>query len=390
MLITRRSAGLAALTCCGLARPALAAGTLAVVVEAEFGHPTSTSAQAIALGIELAIEALNRTGPTGTRFELRRSDNAGVAAMAVDNFIDAARDPSVIAVFGGKFSPVQIELVKPAQELGLLLLDPWGSADAIIDHGDRPSWTFRLSLKDAWAAPAFLEEARRRHGATALGLLAPSTAWGRSNEAALVAATRTQGARLVGSRWYGWGEPSLIGRYRELRAAGAACIILVANEVEGALLVRELASLPAAERLPILCHWGITGGQFVQLAGPALREVELSVIQTFTFHGNARPRAVALREACLRQLPPAAGGRIEAPVGIAQAHDLMHLLGLAVDRVGRADRAAIRAALEQLPPWDGAVRDYAPAFTPERHEALGPENIFFARYAPDGDLLPAG
>ncbi len=392
MLITRRTlaqgaAGLAATALAAPAIRAVAAEPLVVVVEAEFGHPTSTSAQAIALGIDVAIDELNAARPGKPPFVLRRSDNAGVAAMAVDNFADAARDPSVIAVFGGKFSPVQIELVRPAHELGLLLLNPWGSADPITDHGRVPSWTFRLSLKDAWAAPAFVREARRRHAATALGILAPSTAWGRSNEAALVAATTATDTRLVDSRWYSWGTRSLVDRYQELRNAGAQAIVMVANEVEGALLVREVAALPAAERLPILCHWGVTGGQFIRLAGDALSQVDFSVVQTFSFHGNPRPAAIALREACSARLRPEAQGRIEAPVGVAHAYDLMHLLALAADRVGGPDRPAIRSALESLPPFAGAVRDYNPAFTPTRHDALGPENVFFARYTKDGDLM---
>lgn len=384
MLISRRAAMFGSLAA---AAPAMAADPMVVVVEAEFGHSTSTSAQAVALGVGIAIEELNRDRAGRRPFALRRSDNAAVSAMAVDNFAEAAADPSVIAVFGGKFSPVMIELVRPAHDQKLVLLSPWASADAITDHGRNPSWTFRLSLKDAWAAPAFLNEARTRYGAEAVGLMAPSTAWGRSNEAALLNAAAVSNASVVATRWYSWGERSLIGRYQELRRAGAKVIVMVANEVEGAILVREVAALPPGERLPILCHWGVTGGYFPRMVGAALRNVDFSVIQTFTFHGNTRPAAVALRKACEARLPPDAMGRIEAPVGVGHAYDLMHLVALATDRAG-ADRPGIRTALEDLPPFEGAVRDYRPAFTRTRHDALGPDNIFFATYAPNGELLP--
>lgn len=386
MPISRRLAVLGSFAACAAGR-AEAADPMVVVVEAEFGHSTSTSAQAVALGVGIAIEELNRERGGRRRFKLRRSDNAAVSAMAVDNFAEAAADPSVIAVFGGKFSPVMIELVRPAHEQKLVLLSPWASADAITDHGRDPSWTFRLSLKDAWAGPAFLREARNRYNATAVGLLAPSTAWGRSNEAALLGAASAANASVVATRWYSWGERSLIGRYHELRQAGAKVIVMVANEVEGAVLVREVGALPRAERLPILCHWGVTGGYFPRMVGSVLREVDFSVIQTFTFHGNTRPAAVALRKACEARLPPDANGRIEAPVGVGHSYDLMHLLALAVDQ-GGAERTSIRSALEDLPPFAGAVRDYHPAFTRTRHDALGPDNVFFATYTADGELLP--
>lgn len=364
---------------------------LVLLIEAEFSHPTSTSAQAVELGVSIALDEINAVRPRAKpRLTLRRSDNAGISAIARDNFLDAARDPNVIAVFGGKFSPVQIELVPVAQDAGLMLLNPWGSADAITDngHGGVPDWVYRLSLKDAWAAPAFLAFARRQHGAAEIGVLAPTTAWGRSNDHAIAAAAGASGGRIVGTRWYSWGERSLVGHYQALRQAGAKAIVLVANEIEASVLVQEVAALPSRDRLPIVSHWGITGGRFASLAGPALREVDLSVIQTFTFHGNTRPRAVSLHAECLRRLPAAARGRVESPVGVAHAYDLTHLLALAVDNAGDTARASIRREMERLPPFSGAVRDYAPAFTPTRHDALSPEQIFFARYTEDGDLVP--
>ena len=56
--------------------------------------------------------------------------------------------PDLVAVFGGKYSPIYVECLPVAHELRMLLMDPWGSADQITDHGFRPSFSFRLSLKD--------------------------------------------------------------------------------------------------------------------------------------------------------------------------------------------------------------------------------------------------
>jgi branched-chain amino acid transport system substrate-binding protein len=48
----------------------------------------------------------------------------------------------------------------------------------------------------------------------------------------------------------------------------------------------------------------------------------------------------------------------------------------------------VRQALERLAPFDGAVRRYAPAFTPERHDALGPQQVLFVRVERTGALVP--
>ena len=119
--------------------PVLAEQKAVIQIDAEFGHPTSTSAQAIELGARLAVRDIERAGLLkDIKLEIRTSDNRGISAIGVDNFLDAARDPSVIAVMGGKFSPVQIDVVPYAHSDKLILLDPWGSADGITDNGFRP------------------------------------------------------------------------------------------------------------------------------------------------------------------------------------------------------------------------------------------------------------
>jgi branched-chain amino acid transport system substrate-binding protein len=80
--------------------------------------------------------------------------------------------------------------------------------------------------------------------------------------------------------------------------------------------------------------------------------------------------------------------RILSPVGIAHAYDLTHLLARAINQAGSTDRRKIRDALENLPPYDGLVKRYARPFTPQRHDALGPEQVFMARYSADDRLLP--
>jgi branched-chain amino acid transport system substrate-binding protein len=197
------------------------------------------------------------------------------------------------------------------------------------------------------------------------------------------------GMKIVDTSWYNWRDTSLVENYQKLRAAGAQAIVLVANDDEAAVLVREVAKLPPSERLPILSHWGVTGGAFVRQAGPALQQVDFSVIQTFSFF-KADPAMVrrflasAATVSKVRRIED-----IESPVGAAHAYDLTHLLALAIERAGSTDRKAVRDALEHLGTYRGLVKTYAPPFTPSRHEALGAGELLMARYRPDGVLVPA-
>lgn len=382
-----------ALFCLGLLASLAARGAglpVRIGLDAEFGHKTSTSAQAVEQGIRIAIDEINDAGGVlgGRPLELVKRDNRAITAIGKDNLRELAAQPDMVAVFGGKFSPVYVECLPVAHQLGILLLDPWGSADTIIDHDYRPSYTFRLSLKDAWAAPALLAFARDTYRARHVGVLLPNTAWGRSNQAALQKNARQQNVTLVGERWYNWGDTSLLGQYQALRSAGSEAIVLIANEVEGALLVREIARLPEDQRLPIISHWGITGGEFTQLAGDALEHVQLSVIQTFSFINNEAPVARRVLAAAKRLYGIENAAQVRSPVGLAHAYDLTHLLARAINKAGSTDRKKVRDAMEQLGPYQGLVQKYAVPFTQQRHEALSAANVIFARYTEDDKLIP--
>lgn len=361
-----------------------------IAIDAEFGQKSATSPVAIQQGMEIAIEEINAAGGVlgGRKLELVKSDNRGVAAIGVDNLRDLAKRQDLVAVFGGKFSPVYMECLPVAHELGMLLMNPWGSADGITDHKFKPSFSFRLSLKDEWAAPAFVRFARERHKATRIGVIVPNTAWGRSNDAALSKAAAASGMSIVGTRWYNWGDKSLAVQYGELRAAGAQAIVLVANEVEGSILVREVGALPEPQRLPIISHWGVTGGEFANMAGNALHAVDFSVIQTFSFVGNDSPAARRVLAAMKRRYGVDGAEQVKAPVGVAHAYDLTHVLARAINKAGSTDRRKVRDALETLGPYDGLVRRYAQPFAPGRHDALSSENILFARYTTNDRLVP--
>lgn len=372
--------------------PARAAAPQPVLLglDGEFGLDNSTSAQAVELGMRAAVAEINAAGGVlhGRPLQVVTRDHHSIPARGIRNIEAFARMPGLVAVFGGRFSPVVIEELPTIKATHTLFMAPWSSADAIVDNGMHPNYVFRLSLRDALAMPRLLEAARRR-GLKRVGLLLTNTSWGRSNaKAAERALPALPGMKIVGTSWYNWRDTDLLDNYRKLRADGAQAILLVANDDEAAVLVRAMAGLPRAERLPILSHWGVTGGAFELEAGPALQQVDFSVIQTFSFY-RADPALVrrflasAAKVSKVRRIED-----IPGPVGAAHAYDLTHILAMAIDRAGSVGRKAVREALEHLGTYHGLVKTYAPPFTPARHEALGPHELLMARYRADGVLVP--
>jgi branched-chain amino acid transport system substrate-binding protein len=123
-----------------------------------------------------------------------------------------------------------------------------------------------------------------------------------------------------------------------------------------------------------------------KMAGAALAEVDFSVVQTYSFIGAKREKARQVMEAANRLFGIADARRVPSPVGMAHAYELTRILALAIDKAGSVDRTAVRKALEEVKNYSGLIKDYKQPFTAIRHEALGPEEVFMARYD-DGALV---
>lgn len=357
-------------------------------LDAEFSHRTSTSPLAIRTGALIAIEEINHRGGVlgGRPLRLVERDNRAVPTRAAENLKELAAMRDLVAVLCGKFSPTVFESLALIHEHKLILLDPWAAADGLVDNGYSPNYVFRLSLRDSWAVPVMLDYAYRR-GAARIGVVLPNTRWGESNDLALDKyLARAKQFTLVGKRWFNYGDKTIGAKYRSLISDGAEVVVFVGNEADGAALVRDLATMPKERRVSIISHWGITGGNLLDLAGGVLAEADLSVVQTYTFLGAARPKAKQVSQAAQRLLGLAGAREIPSPVGVAHAYDLIHILSRAIDLAGTTDRAAIRDALERVKDYDGLIKFYKQPFTPDRHEALEIGDVFIARYAADGAL----
>jgi len=361
-------------------------------LDGEFGHASSTSAEAIKQGILIALEEINGAGGVlkGRPLRLVERANHAVPARSVANLNEFASMPDLVAVYCGRFSPTVLEVLPVISAKQIPLLDPWAAADAIVDNGQRPNYVFRLSLRDSWAAPAMLDHLMRQ-GVKRAGLLMLNTSWGRgTKQAAEAALARRPQQSIVGTQWINWDdrEDSMAAKVKALAQAGAQGLMLTANAEEAAVLLKFMLTLPPPERLPVASHWGVTGGDLPRLVGPAFFELDVAVVQTYSFIGD-RSSAAARVVAAHNRLFGSQGARsIASPVGVAHAYDLTHVLARAVDLAGTTARPAVRDALEQVGPYQGLVRQYRKVFTAQSHEALDEKMVLMCRYAPDGALEP--
>lgn len=362
------------------------AGQLNVGLVAPLSGPSGASGQAILRGMLIAADEVNRAGGVlGRRLSVVVADvqndrPAGVAALE-----RLAADDGIVAVFGGIFSPVMLAQLDTLHRLRIPLIDAWGSVTAITHNGFDPNYAFRVSVSDDQADEFLARYAVTTVGAGRPGIIADTTAWGDSNVAGLTEWLPRLGVVAAGVERFDQGDTDMAGQLARLRAAGTDTLLMIANAPEGAAIVRGLAA--AGWDVPVVSHWGVSGGQFVERAGTALAE-GVRTLQTISFH---RPRTAAAERLLAeyhRRFGTTRADDVAAPVGVAHGFDGLHLLARALDRAGRADGPAVRAALEQLGPYEGAVKRYTVPFSPDRHDALLAGDYLMAEWH-DGRLVPA-
>lgn len=355
-------------------------------LDAEFGHASSTSAEAIRQGIQIAIEEINQAGGVlhDRPLQLLEKANSSLPARSSNNLREFAALDDLVAVFCGRFSPAVLETLPIIHQQHLPLLDPWAAADNIVDNGYTPNYVFRLSMKDSWAANAIFKYAGQQKFKR-VGLLALNTSWGRSaKKAAEDFVAHNPGYSLVGTQWINWDdkEDSMAAKYQLLRVAGAQVVMLVSNAEEAAIFAKTLLKLPESERLPVASHWGVTGGNLPALVGKEFYKLDFRVVQTYSFIGQNSPAAVRVITAHNRLNGGSSARAILSPVGVAHAYDLTHILAKAINLAGSTNREAIRNALERVTNHAGLIKKYNQPFTSKRHEALAESDVFLARYSP--------
>lgn len=361
------------------------------------------SARSIEMGVHTALDKVNyQLGPV--KVEVETLDHRGNSARSLKNMKAVLEDPKGLLLVGGLHSPPLIVYRDWINQSKLLTLVPWAAGGPITRHSGDKNWIFRLSIDDTKAGAKLISHAVEERKFKQVALFLESTPWGEGNHRNILATTQEKGLPEPSVHWFNWSikENGARIKLRRIIEEGAEVIILVANAIESEKICRAMASME--KRIPIISHWGVTGGDFPERLGPEIRrDIDLSFLQTnFSFQDQPRaPKVDRVLERARRLFPDEVSLRdgVRAPAGFVHAYDLMGLLIEAArdcpwNGSKEAFRESLRVRLEQLQnPIPGLIKTYVRPFVSfapgasDAHEALGLEDLILCRFDEQGRIF---
>jgi len=365
-------------------RTAMAVDPLKVGLVAALSGPSAKSGEGITRGLTIAIDEINARGGVlgGRMIELVRRDDESNPAKGQTAARELMDKEGCVLLFGGIDSPVSQAIVPLMNTAHVPFMGVWAAATNITRNGANPNYVFRVSAVDVLVDRALVKHAMTSFGSKTPGLILVNNGWGESNLAGLTAAAQAAGIKLAGAEKFDDKDVDMTPQLQRLRDAGADTLILVGNAAPGAQVIKSLQR--SAWTVPIVSHWGISGGRFPELAGSWAGKVHF--VQTYSFFGNQNEAGKRVLAALMAKYPDIKGpGDVTPPVGVANAYDAMQLTALALDKAGATNGDKLRQGFLEIDSYQGLIKTYSKPFTDENHDALNENDYIMVRY--NGDRI---
>lgn len=360
------------------------------------------SAKAMKMGLLTAFDEVDNEiqGYSLIFKEKNHRGNIKRSLLSMKAFIN---DDKALFILGGLHSPPYIKNRTFINENQIPLLVPWAAGGPITRYPSPDNWVFRLSVDDSKAGIRMSEFALNNLSCKNPHLLLEDTPWGKSNKKTMSSYLKDK--TPFGISLFGWNikENSARIMVRNIISEGHDCIFLVGNFNETQQFVNAMAGMEKEKRLPIISHWGATGGDVDMIFTEQIKQaVSFHFIQSCYSLASSKQtsfqRSVMERAKKLFPEEFSSPKAVKAPAGFIHAYDLGRLAVLALQQIEltgdiKQDRLLFKQALESLQkPVQGLIKEYNKPFSTwseqqkDAHEALRLENFCMATFGDNNQI----
>jgi branched-chain amino acid transport system substrate-binding protein len=362
-----------------LSSPARAQEQVKIGLVAALSGDSALSGESITRGMTVAIDEINAKGGVlgGKKLVLVRRDdesNPAKGQLAARELIEKEK---VAIVFGGIDTPVSMSLINVMTELKTPYMGVWAAGTGITNNNKNPNYMFRVSAVDERVDYGMLKYAQDKFKSKRPGSMLVNNPWGDSNMKGLEKAATALNITLAGQEKYNTNDIDTTAQLTRLKNAGADSIILVGNAGVAAQVMKSLERMNW--NVPVVSHWGISGGRFDELAGPRYKDVVF--VQTYSFFGKQNLVGEKVIAELKKRYPEIKGvNDIVAPVGTANAYDATMLAALAINKAGSTNGEKIREAFYEIPEYKGLIKTYKKPFSAESQDALTDRDYIWVHF----------
>lgn len=227
---------------------------------------------------------------------------------------------------------------------------------------EKPSYVFRCSMVERYQIDSMLDWGVKNF--KKIGLVHSTTGYGTFAAKEIQDGMKARGATLVAVEAAAPGVTDLTPQMVKMRDAGAELVLNFHESFE-----LPFRPLPRLDYRPTFAgNWGLSSQKVLEIVG---REaIEGTVMGQALDLSN--PRAKAFDERMRREF----GAQYRWPVLAALGYDAGQIVFRAVERVGKADPAALRDAIEATDGLQAISSTPAKPFSATDHECLDPEHVF--------------
>jgi branched-chain amino acid transport system substrate-binding protein len=314
-------------------------------------------------GIRLALKDHQAAGAK-VKIDLQVYDDEANPQRAVSLAQRLLQSDNVSVAIGTVSSGNVLAMAPVFQKAGVPLMAGPSIATQITAQfiNEKPSQIFRCSMVEKFQIDGMLDWGVKRF--KKIGLVHSTTGYGNFAAKEIQDALKARGATLVAIEAAAPGVNDLTPQMVKMRDAGAELVLNFHESFE--LVYRPMARLNY--RPVVAGNWGLSSMKVLEIVGKEAIEG--------TVMGQAldisTPRARAFDERMKREY----GNAYRWPVLAALGYDAGQIVFKAVEKVGKADAAAIRDAIESIDGVQAISATPARPFSPTDHECLDRENVF--------------
>jgi branched-chain amino acid transport system substrate-binding protein len=339
---------------------------------------SAKSGEAITRSLEIAIDEINaKGGVMGKKLVLVKRDDESNPAKGQIAARELIQNEKVAVIFGGIDTPVAMAIVPIVNKEKVPYIGTWAAGTAITRNGANPNYVFRVSAVDELGRQGAHQLRDENVWCQKPGYMLINNPWGESNEKGLNIAVAERKIATAGAEKFEEKDVEMTSQLSRLKAAGADSIILVSNAGPAAQVMKSIERMNW--NVPVISHWGISGGRFPELAGNMAQKVVF--IQTYSYFGpqnDVGKKSVAM---LMQKYPDIKSvGDLVPPVGYANAYDAMHLAAMAMTAGGGTSGDQIRDGFYKIGEYKGLIKTYSKPFSPTNHDALNENDYIMVKY----------